>query len=534
LASFDLSQYALSAENVLRNLSPAELYEEAIRHEKGTSIANSGALIAYSGEKTGRSPKDKRVVRQPDSEKDVWWGPVNIPIDERTFAINRQRAIDYLNTRGRLYVVDAYAGWDPAHRIKVRVICERPYHALFMWTMLIRPNEQESRSFAEPDWVIFNAGQFPANPLTAGMTSRTSIDLNIGAREFVILGSGYAGEMKKGIFTVMNYLMPKKGHLSMHCSATCDADGQRASVLFGLSGTGKTTLSADPRRQLVGDDEHVWTDTGIFNIEGGCYAKALDLSEENEPAIYHALRFGAVLENVRFDPDDRHVDFADHSITQNTRGAYPVEAIPNARIPGVAGHPTDIIFLTCDAFGVLPPVSKLNAGQAMYHFISGYTAKVAGTEVGVTEPTATFSPCFGGPFLVWHPDKYAQLLAEKMQKHGSRVWLVNTGWSGGGVAGKSPGARMKLAHTRAIVDAIHACTLAGSPTQPDPVFGFEVVTQAPGVPSELLIPRNAWKSPADYDAAAAKLAKLFIENFKQYADGVSQTVRNAGPKTNAG
>jgi len=525
--SFSLESLGLFNQNIQRNLSPAALYEEALRHEPGTSIADSGALIAYSGAKTGRSPKDKRVVKQPSSENDVWWGPINIPIEEKTFEINRIRAIDYLNTRPRLYVVDAFAGWDPKYRIKVRVVCERPYHALFMWTMLIRPTAEESANFGEPDWTIYNAGHFPANPLTAGMTSRTSVDLNIDQQEFVILGSEYAGEMKKGIFTVMNYLMPKKGHLSMHCSATCDAEGENTSVLFGLSGTGKTTLSADPARQLVGDDEHVWTDTGVFNIEGGCYAKALDLSEEKEPAIFHALRFGAVLENVRYDPNDHHVDFADHSITQNTRGAYPVEAIDNARIPCVAGHPTDIIFLTCDAFGVLPPVSKLTPEQAMYHFISGYTAKIAGTEMGVTEPEATFSPCFGGPFLVWHPAKYAELLAEKMKKHDTNVWLVNTGWAGGAYG---VGSRIKLPYTRAIVDAIHAGKLADAPTQTDPVFGIHTVTSIDGVPDELLVPRSAWSDGNAFDVAAQKLADLFNTNFKIYEDGVTDAVRAAAPK----
>ncbi|MEM7626959.1 MAG: phosphoenolpyruvate carboxykinase (ATP) [Planctomycetota bacterium] len=528
--SVSLASCGIHVETVLRNLSPAGLYEEAIRHEKGTSIADSGALIAYSGDKTGRSPKDKRVVRQTDSEKDVWWGSINIPIDEHTFNINKQRALDYLNTCDRLYVVDAFAGWDPNHRIKVRVVCERPYHALFMWTMLIRPTDVESKNFGEPDWTIFNAGHFPANPLTAGMTSRTSVDLNIAKQEFVILGSEYAGEMKKGIFTVMNYLMPKKGHLSMHCSATCDDDGNNTSVLFGLSGTGKTTLSADPRRQLVGDDEHVWTDTGVFNIEGGCYAKALDLSEEKEPAIYHALRFGAVLENVRFDPDDHHVDFADHSITQNTRGAYPVEAIANARIPGVAGHPKDIIFLTCDAFGVLPPVSKLTPEQAMYHFISGYTAKVAGTEMGVTEPEATFSPCFGGPFLVWHPGKYAELLAEKMRKHQTHVWLVNTGWTGGAYG---VGSRIKLKYTRTIIDAIHSGKLADAPTRADQVFGIHTVTAVDGVPSGLLVPKSAWADGDAFDKTAGKLSALFNANFKKFEEGVSDAVKAAAPKQTA-
>ena len=524
-----LTPYSLPNETVLRNLSPAALYEEAIRYDKGASIADSGALIAYSGDKTGRSPKDKRIVRDAGTEAEVWWGTVNIPIEQKTFNINQQRAIDYLATRPRLYVVDAFAGWDPEHRIKVRVVCERPYHALFMWTMLIRPTEQESAEFGVPDWTIFNAGAFPANPLTSGMTSRTSVDVDLAKQQIVILGTEYAGEMKKGIFTVMNHLMPRKGHLSMHCSATADPATGRSSVLFGLSGTGKTTLSADPNRPLIGDDEHVWSDTGVFNIEGGCYAKAIHLSRENEPEIFDALRFGSVLENVRFDPADHHVDFDDTSITQNTRGAYPVEFIDNAQIPCVAGHPTDVVFLTCDAFGVLPPVAKLTPEQAMYHFISGYTAKVAGTEMGVDKPEATFSPCFGGPFLVWHPGKYAELLAQKMAEHGVNVWLVNTGWSGGGATGQAPGARIKLKYTRAIIDAIHGGQLADAPTAPDPTFGVQVVTRVPGVPDELLVPRSAWADGAAYDAAAAGLAGLFRDNFAAYADGVSAAVAAAGP-----
>ncbi len=527
LARFDLSSFGIGVEEIHRNLSPAALYEHAIKYDQGDYIADSGALIASSGGKTGRSPKDKRVVKHPDSEKDIWWGSVNIPIEERTFLINRQRAQDYLNTCDRLYVVDAFAGADPEHRIKVRVICERPYHALFMWTMLIRPTAAEAERFGAPDWVIYNAGRFPANPLTPGMTSRTSVDLSIEERSFVILGTEYAGEMKKGIFTVMNYLMPKRGHLSMHCSATADPKTGDSSILFGLSGTGKTTLSADPSRELVGDDEHVWTSDGIFNIEGGCYAKAIHLSRENEPQIFDALKFGAVLENVRFDAGSHHVDFSDGSITENTRGAYPIEYIDNARLPSVAGHPTDVIFLTCDAFGVLPPVSRLTPAQAMYHFISGYTAKVAGTEVGVTEPEATFSPCFGGPFLAWHPGKYAQLLAEKMQRHSSRVWLVNTGWSGGGYG---VGHRIKLSFTRAIIDAIHQGSLAEAPTASDAVFGVDVVTKVPGVPDALLVPRQSWEDGKAYDAAAGKLAKLFNENFKKYAEGVDDAVKKAGPK----
>ncbi len=527
MSTFDLGQYGIQVADVRRNLTPARLCEDAIRYESRTALADTGALIAYSGAKTGRSPKDKRVVREPSCEQDVWWGSVNMPLEPDAFAINRERALDFLNTRKTLYVVDAFAGWDPQHRIKVRVICARPYHALFMYTMLIRPNDEELANYGDPDYVMFNAGQFPANRHTTGMTSKTSVDLSLERGEIVVLGTEYAGEMKKAVFTVMNYLMPKRGVLSMHCSATADPQTQRSSILFGLSGTGKTTLSADPKRLLIGDDEHCWTDSGIFNIEGGCYAKAIDLTPESEPEIFQALRFGAVLENVVFDEQKHQVNFHDTSITQNTRGAYPIEYIGNAKIPCMAGHPRDIIFLTCDAFGVLPPAAKLTPEQAMYHFISGYTARVAGTEVGVTDPEATFSACFGGPFLVWHPGKYAEMLAEKMKKHQANVWLVNTGWSGGAFG---TGKRMKLGFTRAIVDAIHSGELVRARTQSDPIFGLEVVTECPNVPAEILIPRNTWADKDAFDQTARKLAGLFIENFKRFEDGVSDAVRGAGPK----
>jgi phosphoenolpyruvate carboxykinase (ATP) len=523
---YDLSKYGISVTNTIRNLNPARLYEEAIRHEPKTTISSTGALIAYSGAKTGRSPKDKRIVKHPTSEKDIWWGAVNLPIEEHYFQINRERAKDYLNTRDRLYVVDGFAGWDPIYRLKIRIICSRPYHALFMRNMLIRPTRDEMADFGEPDYVIYNAGSFPANRLTTGMTSTTSIDLSFESREMVILGTEYAGEMKKGVFTIMNYLMPARGLLSMHCSATANPTTGRSSVLFGLSGTGKTTLSADPKRQLIGDDEHVWSDQGIFNIEGGCYAKTIDLTKESEPEIFNALHFGAVLENVAFDDEGNEVNFADISITQNTRGAYPIEFIKNAKIPCIAGHPTDIIFLTCDAFGVLPPVSRLSPEQAMYHFISGYTAKVAGTEVGVTEPQATFSACFGAPFMVWHPAKYAELLASKMKQHNVNVWLVNTGWSGGSY-GK--GSRIKLKYTRAILDAIHDGALSSAPTQPDLIFGFEVVTACPNVPSEILVPANTWDDQTAFEATAKKLANLFVKNFVNFESGASKGVRAAAP-----
>ena len=525
MGDFNLEQHQLTVGEVHRNLAPSALYEHAIRYEKDASIAENGALVAYSGLKTGRSPKDKRVVKHPNSENDVWWGPVNIPCDAQTFAINRQRAIDYLNTRDRLYCFDGFAGWDPKYRIKIRVICSRPYHALFMRTMLIRPTPQELASFGTPDVTIYNAGAFPANRLTAGMGSTTSVALSLEERELVILGTEYAGEMKKGVFTVANYFAPKREILSMHCSATADKQTGRSSLLFGLSGTGKTTLSADPKRHLIGDDEHCWSDEGIFNIEGGCYAKAVNLTPENEPDIFQALRFGAVLENVVLD-EDRVVDFTDTGITENTRGAYPIEFIHSAKIPCLAGHPSDVIFLTCDAFGVLPPVSALSPAHAMYHFISGYTAKVAGTEMGVTEPQATFSPCFGGPFLVWHPYKYAELLAAKMKQHGARVWLVNTGWGGGAYG---TGKRISLKHTRAIIDAIHDGSLAKAPTERDPIFGFDVATECPGVPRDILTPRAVWADAASYDGTAKKLADLFRGNFKKYESGVSADIKAAGP-----
>src|SRR5262245_44243793 len=524
--AFNLKEYDISVATVHHNLSPSVLYEHAIRYEKDASIAENGALVAYSGTKTGRSPKDKRVVEHPDSEANVWWGPVNIPLDPHSFVINRERARDYLNTRDRLYCFDGFAGWDPKYRIKVRVICSRPSHATSMHTMPLRPTKQALAAFGEPDSVICNAGAFPSNRFTAGIDSKTSVCLSLEDRELIILGTEYAGEMKKGVFTVANYLAPKHGLLSMHCSATAERGSGRSSLLFGLSGTGKTTLSADPKRDLIGDDEHVWSDDGIFNIEGGCYAKAINLSPENEPDIFQALHFGAVLENVVLE-EDHHVDFTNTSITENTRGAYPIEFIKNARIPCMAGHPTDVIFLTCDAFGVLPPVSVLTPSQAMYHFISGYTAKVAGTEMGVKEPSATFSPCFGGPFLVWHPSKYAELLAEKMQKHKANVWLVNTGWSGGGYG---VGKRIKLANTRAILDAIYGGTLAEAAMKRDPVFGFDVPAACPGVPDEILWPRDTWTDKSAYDAAAKKLAGLFTANFKTYEDGASAEMRAAGPK----
>lgn len=522
----DLSPYGLTVKNIIRNATPARLYEYAII-DRHAAIAASGALATRSGDKTGRSPKDKRIVDAPESTQNIWWGDINIRMTERSYLINRQRAVDYLNTRKRIFVFDGFAGWDPQYQIKVRVIAESAYHALFMHNMLIRPTMEELAEFGEPDIVIFNAGTFPANPYTPQMTSRTSIDLNIEHGELVILGTQYAGEMKKGVFTVMNYEMPLRGVLSMHCSANCSNEDPRdVTLFFGLSGTGKTTLSTDPRRSLIGDDEHCWTDHGVFNIEGGCYAKVIHLSKQHEPEIYQAIRYGAVLENVVYDDSTHEVNYDDASITENTRVAYPIEFIPGAKVPCVAGHPKNMVFLTCDAFGVLPPVSRLTPEQAMYHFISGYTAKVAGTEMGVTEPTATFSACFGAAFLVWHPAKYAELLADLIRKHGVNVWLVNTGWTGGGYGA---GRRMSLKVTRAIVDAIHDGTLTQSLTRIDPIFGFHVPTTCGDLSPTLLWPRDSWANAEFFDQTANRLADLFRENFRKFESGSSDAIRSAGP-----
>lgn len=526
MKSFNLEKVGITQPKIYRNLSVPRLYEMALQNEKGSIISDKGALLVYSGDKTGRSPKDRRIVKHPDSENNIDWGNVNLPLDEHTFMINKVRAIDYINSRDIIYVFDGFAGWDPKYRIKVRVICTRAYHALFMNNMLIRPTKEELKSFGDPDYTIFNSGAFPANKFTNQMTSKTSVALDLEKREIVILGTEYAGEMKKGIFTVMNYLMPLKNVMPMHCSANV-GDKEDVSIFFGLSGTGKTTLSADPRRHLIGDDEHCWTDKGVFNIEGGCYAKAINLSAEKEPEIYNAIKFGTVLENVVYDEKTRNVDYDDISITENTRAAYPIDFIQNAKIPCVAGQPKNIIFLTCDAYGVLPPVSSLTPEQASYHFISGYTAKVAGTEMGVTEPSATFSACFGAAFMPWHPNKYAELLAEKITKHGAKAWLVNTGWTGGpyGI-----GSRIKLKYTRAIIDAIHNNDFDQVEMIDEPIFGFKIPTSCPDVPSEILQSKETWVDKKGYENTLKKLAELFKTNFKKYEKGVNKEIVAAGPK----
>lgn len=524
-AGFDMDRIQIK-----RNSPVAQLYEEAMKKE-GAVISSSGALINFSGKKTGRSPKDKRIVYEETSKDHIWWGPVNIKLDEHTFEINRERAIDYLNTREDIYVFDGFAGWDPKYRIKVRVICARAYHALFMHNMLIRPTREELEEFGEPDFTIYNAGQFPANRFTTGMTSSTSVEINFKRREMVILGTEYAGEMKKGIFSVMHYLQPVKfGQLSLHSSANQGPNGD-VSLFFGLSGTGKTTLSADPARQLIGDDEHVWSDTGVFNIEGGCYAKCIGLSGEKEPEIFNAIRFGSILENVAFDPNSRVPDYNDAHITENTRCAYPIEFIPNAKIPCIADQqPSNIIMLTCDAFGVLPPVSKLTSDQAQYHFIAGYTSKTPGTEDGVVEPSPTFSTCYGQPFIVLPPQRYATMLAERMNRVECNAYLINTGWVGGkfGVGHRCP-----LKFTRAILNAIHDGSLVDAEyeTFAPGVFDLKVPKAVNGVPGDVLDPAKAWADKDGFNAELNKLAGMFSEAFVKYEKDVKPEVLQAGPSS---
>ena len=520
----NLRQHGISNLNVHHNLAPAALYEHAVQCDEAELTA-SGAISNRSYEKTGRSPLDKRIVENPESREDVWWGSVNIPLCEKSYQANRLRAIEFLDGCENLYVIDGFAGWDPQYRLKIRVICARPYHALFMHNMLIRPTTAELADFGRPDYTILNAGECAAEPEVPGNTSTTSVALNFEAKEMTILGTQYAGEMKKGVFTIMHYLMPKAGILSMHCSAN-QGDRGDVALFFGLSGTGKTTLSADASRSLIGDDEHCWTDQGIFNIEGGCYAKVIDLSAESEPEIFNAIRFGTVLENTFVEPETREVDYSDTDLTQNTRAAYPIDFIENAADPCIGDHPKNIILLTCDAFGVLPPVSRLTPEQTSYYFLNGYTAKVAGTEMGISEPEATFSTCFGAAFLVHTPNTYSRLLAKKMKQHQTSAWLVNTGWSGGGFG---EGRRISLPVTRNIINAIHNGLLANTATVTEPIFGLEIPVEVPGCPSSILIPRTTWADPNQYDRAAEILAQRFHTNFAQYVQEVDPQVVASGP-----
>ncbi|MEX2470650.1 MAG: phosphoenolpyruvate carboxykinase (ATP) [Gemmatimonadota bacterium] len=525
-SGYGLENHGLKPEgDVHWNLSPARLYEESLRRGDG-EIVHMGAIATVTAPHTGRSPNDRFVVRDQLSEDVVDWGNVNVPLSTEHFDALRADVVSYLDGRDDLYVRDARAGADEKLGLNVRVVSESPWHSLFAYNMFLRLNADGLSGF-EPDFTVLHAPHLEASPARHGTRSSTAIVVNFAKKEVLIAGTRYAGEIKKSIFSVLNHMLPDQDVFPMHCSANVGDDGDVA-LFFGLSGTGKTTLSADASRGLIGDDEHGWSTEGVFNFEGGCYAKAIRLSREGEPEIYEATQmFGTILENVILHEDSREIDFEDGSITENTRASYPIHYIPNAVIPGRGGQPQNVIFLTADAFGVLPPISRLTPEQAMYHFLSGYTAKVAGTERGVTEPKATFSACFGAPFLPRHPGVYAEMLGDRLRDTGANVWLVNTGWSGGAYG---VGSRMKLKYTRAMVTAALEGTLDGADFAEDPVFGLAVPTAVPHVPSKVLHPRDTWADGDAYDAAAAKLAGMFKENFKKFADQVADEVKAAGPR----
>jgi phosphoenolpyruvate carboxykinase (ATP) len=507
------------------NLAAPALYEHAIRRREA-QIAQAGPLLVVTVPHTGRSPQDKFVVREPSSEAHIWWGRHNRPIDPEAFDRLHRRMLGYL--RGKeLFVQDLYVGAHPRHRRQVRVVTEYAWHSLFARTMFIVPEDRALASHT-PEFTVIDVPSFVADPSEEGTRSEVFILMHLAKKLVLIGGTTYGGEIKKSVFTLLNYLLPLDGVLSMHCSANVGAAGDVA-LFFGLSGTGKTTLSVDPERALIGDDEHGWSDDGIFNFEGGCYAKTIRLSPEGEPQIYGTTRmFGTVLENVAMDPVTRTLDLDDDTLTENTRAAYPITFMPNVAASGVAGHPRNVVFLTCDAFGVMPPIARLTPDQAMYHFLAGYTAVVAGTEKGVTEPKATFSACFGAPFMAQRPSVYSKMLGERIAKHKTSVWLINTGWSGGGPG--QGGQRVRLAYTRAMVKAALSGALDRAPTTPDPVFGVHVPAQVPGVPSEILRPRATWRDPAAYDARARDLARMFAEAFAEFALQVSEGVRAAAPR----
>ena len=507
------------------NLSTPVLTEISVTRREG-QLAADGPLVARTGQHTGRSPNDKFVVKEPSSEKHVHWGDVNRPLDPAKFDALHKDLVAYLQDKD-LFVLDAWAGADPTYRLPIRVVNEYAWHNIFARNMFLPENDPVKRTEHAPGFTVIDAPNFKADPAKHGSRSECFIVVHFGKKLVLIGGTSYAGEIKKSIFSILNYTLPLQGVLSMHCSANVGAEGDTA-LFFGLSGTGKTTLSSDPVRQLLGDDEHGWSDAGVFNFEGGCYAKMIKLSPEAEPQIYATTkRFGTILENVVMDPDTRTLDLDDQSLTENTRGSYPLDFIDNAILTGTAGHPTNIVMLTADAYGVLPPISRLTPERAMYHFLSGYTARVAGTEKGVTEPKAVFSTCFGAPFLPLNPNVYAKMLGEKIATHKARVWLVNTGWTGGpyGV-----GKRMKIAHTRAMINAALAGQLDKAQYRTDPVFNVEVPTACPGVPDDVLDPRKTWPDGKAYDEQAKKLAAMFVDNFKRFETDVPAAVKDAGPK----
>jgi phosphoenolpyruvate carboxykinase (ATP) len=518
-----LERDGITTDRVRWNLSAAALYEEAVRRNEGL-IAAEGPLTCRTGAHTGRSPNDKFVVREGSCEAEIAWGKVNRPMEPAQFDLLHRDLLSSLQDK-ELFVLDCYAGADPTYRLPVRIINEFAWHNLFCRNLFI--DDPAAADAAAPQFTVIDAPNFKADPRRHGTNSEVVIAMNFAKKLILVGGSSYAGEMKKSIFTVLNYLLPLQNVMPMHCSANIGAAGDVA-LFFGLSGTGKTTLSSDPERQLIGDDEHGWSDRGVFNFEGGCYAKTIRLSAEAEPQIYATTRrFGTVLENVVIDPETRRLNLDDDRFTENTRAAYPISFIDNAVPSGQGGHPTNVVMLTADAFGVLPPISRLTPEGAMYHFLSGYTAKVAGTEKGVTEPKATFSTCFGAPFLPLAPSRYARMLGEKIAKHRARVWLVNTGWTGGpyGV-----GKRMKIAHTRAMIAAALSGALDSATYDKDPVLNLDIPTSCPGVPSEVLKPRSTWPIGAEYDAAAARLAKMFADNFKTFEEGAGPQVVAAGPR----
>jgi len=517
---------------VLRNLPVEAIIENIVNHQEGT-LGLNGAVMVDTGRYTGRSPKDKYFVDEESSNKNLWWGPVNAKIDESIFDDLYEQVVDYYNHSddSNTYVFDGFAGADPTYRLNVRIIAKKAWQAHFAHNMFIRPENGELDGF-NPDFTIINASDVYNEKFEAyGMHSKTFIIFHMAKQIAIIGGTEYGGEMKKGIFSVLNYMLPLQGVLAMHCSANVDKNGENPAIFFGLSGTGKTTLSTDPERPLIGDDEHGWSDDGIFNFEGGCYAKVIDLNPEHEPDIYNAIRHGALLENVVFDEETKEIDFTDDSKTQNTRVSYPLNYIDNSVYgqgkPSMSGHPETIIFLTCDAYGILPPVSKLTPEQAMYHFISGYTAKVAGTERGITEPVATFSPCFGGPFLTLHPLKYAELLKQKMNQHQVPAYLVNTGWVG--ASAQSGAKRISLPVTRQIIHATLDGSIDSSTFEADPYFGIMVPQCLGDIDPDILVPAKAWKDQTEYNNIAKKLVKKFQKNFEQYDLGDAD-ILSAGPK----
>ena len=527
----DVSREFLTAcrGTVYSRLSVARLYEEAVRRGEAV-IAAEGPIVASTGEHTGRSPNDRFVVRRSPSSDAVDWGPVNRAIDPEHFARLYDKMLAAAAERD-LFVFDGFAGADPDCRLSVRVISERAWHSLFARNMFLRATDPSELEGFEPDYTVVDIPSALADPETDGTNSTTFIALDLERHLTLIGGSEYAGEIKKSMFSVMNFLMPRRGVLSMHCSANYGADRSDSALFFGLSGTGKTTLSADPKRTLIGDDEHCWSDDGIFNIEGGCYAKVIRLDPEGEPEIYATTRrFGTVLENVVFDEESRELDLDDDSRTENTRASYPLSHLEHVDVGGIAGHPGAVVFLTCDAFGVLPPISRLTEAQAMYHFLSGYTAKVGGTERGVTEPTATFSACFGAPFMPLPPSAYARLLGEKVRRHGASVWLVNTGWTGGPYG---EGRRIELAYTRRMIHAALDGSLRDASMRTHPVFGLAYPTALDGVPAEVLDARRSWADAKAYDRYARRLARMFTENFASFEDTVSEEVLAAAPRVSA-